>query len=521
MAKQFLNFFKGANVPSTAVIGSVWFDTTNRLIKVKVADSGDKMWEAYSGLQNASWDEGKKQLVLTKADGTTFGVDLSDVASATALGLLADRVTEVETWKGTTTTDVNNLKTDVNTLKGEMDAVEAKAAANEGKLAGLTKDTVMAEIEAQVKVEADRAKGVEDGLASRVGDLETASGTHGEDIDDLKETVQGIQDNIGGQIDAKINALNATVGSTTVESNKHVAVQVVETAGKLTGLTVTESDIASAQGLADEITRAKGIEAEINEKIGGSFSKTSTVATAIQAAADAAAAAQADIDAFLKDADMTEKAVDTLKELQTYIEEHGEVAAGMLDDIAANQTAIADLTPRVGDLETGLSDLIGEIEKNEETIAAAYNDVNSRLGVIEGVVDDTTKTISAQIADAVNPVSQNVSDLQTAVNTINNTTIPAKVQELQQYADGKVKTLADGAVATNTAGVAANAKAIEDLDKAVVKSVSGSTYITVSEGQNPVVSANVASSVSTEDKLVTASAVKAYVDDLWMWADFA
>lgn len=43
MAKQFLNFFKGANVPSTAVIGSVWFDTTNRLIKVKVADSGDKM----------------------------------------------------------------------------------------------------------------------------------------------------------------------------------------------------------------------------------------------------------------------------------------------------------------------------------------------------------------------------------------------------------------------------------------------------------------------------------------------
>ena len=47
-------------------------------------------------------------------------------------------------------------------------------------------------------------------------------------------------------ITAVINELDAIVGSTTVEDRKHVAVQVVETDGKLTGLTVTESDIASA-----------------------------------------------------------------------------------------------------------------------------------------------------------------------------------------------------------------------------------------------------------------------------------
>ena len=57
--------------------------------------------------------------------------------------------------------------------------------------------------------------------------------------------VDGIKD----EIDAKINALDATVGSTTVESGKHVAVQVVEDAGKLTALTVTESDIANKTDL--------------------------------------------------------------------------------------------------------------------------------------------------------------------------------------------------------------------------------------------------------------------------------
>lgn len=47
-------------------------------------------------------------------------------------------------------------------------------------------------------------------------------------------------------ITAAINALDATVGSTTVENGKHVAVQVVEADGVLTSLTINEKDIASA-----------------------------------------------------------------------------------------------------------------------------------------------------------------------------------------------------------------------------------------------------------------------------------
>ena len=47
-------------------------------------------------------------------------------------------------------------------------------------------------------------------------------------------------------ITAAISRLNATVGSTTVGNDKHVAVQVVEENGKLKTLTIVEDDIASA-----------------------------------------------------------------------------------------------------------------------------------------------------------------------------------------------------------------------------------------------------------------------------------
>lgn len=51
--------------------------------------------------------------------------------------------------------------------------------------------------------------------------------------------------NIQNAIDYKVSTLDATVGSTTVASDKHVAVQVSEADGVLTALTVTENDIAS------------------------------------------------------------------------------------------------------------------------------------------------------------------------------------------------------------------------------------------------------------------------------------
>ena len=58
-----------------------------------------------------------------------------------------------------------------------------------------------------------------------------------------------VEGSVANSIDKAVNALDATVGGTTIAKDKHVAVEVVQTDGKLTGLTVNENDIASAATL--------------------------------------------------------------------------------------------------------------------------------------------------------------------------------------------------------------------------------------------------------------------------------
>ena len=93
---------------------------------------------------------------------------------------------------------------------------------------------------------------------------------------------------VDGQIDAKIGALDATVGEAVVADGKHVAVQVVEVDGVLTALTVSENDIASAAKLteiegevdlntaavADHKTRIETLEATSNA-LGTTYVKVS------------------------------------------------------------------------------------------------------------------------------------------------------------------------------------------------------------------------------------------------------
>lgn len=126
-----LKFFKAAyseNGPANAAVGAVWFDTTNRLIKVKLTDG---TWQAYSGLQNAEWLEATKQLQLTKADGKKITVDLSDVASAAALSTLTGRV---DTAEGEIAKKLNSADQVVKSVDTTADAGVALVHGTDGKL---------------------------------------------------------------------------------------------------------------------------------------------------------------------------------------------------------------------------------------------------------------------------------------------------------------------------------------------------------------------------------------------------
>lgn len=89
--------------------------------------------------------------------------------------------------------------------------------------------------------------------------------------------------NIQAAIDYKVSTLDATVGSQTVANGKHVAVEVSEADGKLTAVTVTEKDIASAQGLANEITARGNADTELSNRLGDNVTSASTASAQLSA----------------------------------------------------------------------------------------------------------------------------------------------------------------------------------------------------------------------------------------------
>lgn len=79
---------------------------------------------------------------------------------------------------------------------------------------------------------------------------------------------------VNARIGEEVAKLDATVGATTIESGKHVAVQVVEKDGKLDSVTVTESDIASADDLTKEIEARKKVDGQSGQTYAANSSAT-------------------------------------------------------------------------------------------------------------------------------------------------------------------------------------------------------------------------------------------------------
>ena len=162
-------------------------------------------------------------------------------------------------------------------VQDAIDAAEAQALADakayaDGKVKELADGAVatnaaaiakeVTDREGAVSAEAQARENADNVLSARIAAFETGDAS------------------VANQIAKAVAGLNATVGSQVVAEGKHVAVEVVETDGKLTGLTVTESDIASkialdaevsradaaekanAKAIADEITRATAAEAQ-------------------------------------------------------------------------------------------------------------------------------------------------------------------------------------------------------------------------------------------------------------------
>lgn len=274
-----LKFFKGASAPAAPATGMIWFCTDDRTIRVYTGAE----WEKYAGLVNANWNGTDKLLTITNAAGVETKLDLSDCASA------KDITAKLTTINNTLTSHDGRITT-------AQGAAEAAQAHSEGVASDLAAEVKLrgeeiTRVEGLISAEASRADAAEKAnaaAAKAADDKAAAAQTYAEGVntalgqevtratgkeDELAGEIETLKQAIGAggsvesQIVAKIGDLDATVGSQTVAEGKHVAVEVVETDGKLTGLTVVESDIASAQALADEIANRGVAEQGLSNRI--------------------------------------------------------------------------------------------------------------------------------------------------------------------------------------------------------------------------------------------------------------
>jgi chromosome segregation ATPase len=372
-----IKFFRKNTAPSNPIDGYVWFNSADRTISLYK----DGNWEKYAGILSASFTG--NVLTITPATGSAITVDLSDMASASTLNTLSNNFNTLQTSFNTLSGEFTTAKSDISTLKGEMTDVKTEVA----KLEGIT-DKVTTYVVSKIgEVEtAYKAKDTE--LANRITPLETTTNTHTTEISELKGLVgtTAVATQISNAINALDNGTNGVSGT-----GEKVTVTVKQVDGKVTSVTVSDSDIASAQALSDLTTTVANNKTAVEEALGGTYSKNNTVAAAIQAAKNAADAAQADIDAWNAVTEDTDGVIETIKELNTYITEHTDAFTGLSNNVSTNTTDIATNTADIADLKTAVETINTTIEENEETIAAALTDLDVRVNnLASGTVTSVT-----------------------------------------------------------------------------------------------------------------------------------
>lgn len=276
--------------------------------------------------------------------------------------------------------DVNSVSSAINTAKSEAIATagtnaDTKVATAKTAILGeghtgtvkeayelAASKATMAQVEAKgyaVKTEVDTA--VAD--AKKAGtDAQTAVNTLSDKVGTIptdKTIVQMIAD---AQNAATYNdsAVKASIKTNT------------DAIAKLNGADTVEGSVAKTvkDAVAAEQTRAEGKE---------------------QANATAIDGVKSRVDAFLAAAEVGDAAVDTLKEIQTYITTHGSAADQMVKDIAANKKAVEDEATRAKTAEGTNATAISD----EATRAKAAEKANA-----DAIAAETTRAKTAEKANA-------------------------------------------------------------------------------------------------------------------------
>ena len=177
-------------------------------------------------------------------------------------------------------------------------------------------------VDAKVEVEKLRAEGAEEALADKIEVLEGSNHTHEN---------KGVLDGITAE---KVAAWDAAEANAKADAEAKYQVKGdYEAAGAAAQALADAKADAEAKYQVKGEYEAAGAAAAVEAKL--NTHKEDTVAHITEQERTDWNAAKTAIDAFLKDADMTEKAVDTLAELQTYMETDGAAATELVNRVSA------------------------------------------------------------------------------------------------------------------------------------------------------------------------------------------
>ena len=224
----------------------------------------------------------------------------------------------------------------------------------------------------------------------------------GDVVDSLNDTLEDMPHNKplsayqGKTLDEKISAESQSSTDRAATITQNLNDEISRSTNKDNDLDAKiDTEIQRASGAENtittnlnlEITRAKDAEKVITDNLNAETTRAtkaentlttnlnSEISRATQAESDLNTAINTEksrIDAFLAAADTGDKAIDTLKEIQNYIETHGEAAAKMTINIGKNATDIKALQDSVGaggSSSTGLFKAIADAESSAKSYA--------------------------------------------------------------------------------------------------------------------------------------------------------
>lgn len=205
----------------------------------------------------------------------------------------------------------------------------------------------------------------------------------------------------GTDAQTSINALSDKVGTVPEDTT---IVQMIADAQK--AATYDDSTVkASIKANTDALTKLNGA-----DTVEGSVAKTVKDAVAAeqtraeskeQENATVIASVKSRVDTFLADADLTINAVDTLKELQDYITNHGTEAAGWTAKISANEAAIKAEETRATGVEGTLNTAITDEAARAKGIESG---LTTRLTTLEGA-DTVEGSVAKTVKDAIDTLN--------------------------------------------------------------------------------------------------------------------